>query len=86
VNARTDLALLYNDASVLENHHCSTSFFILRKAQCNILANMSHDDQVGLITHVASVNLQSRMSLPSIFNHACRFRQSSITHVASVNL
>eukprot|EP00727_Mastigamoeba_balamuthi_P003585 m51a1_g13223 hypothetical protein (699) ;mRNA; f:9-2592 len=28
--ARTDLALLYNDASVLENHHAATAFHVMR--------------------------------------------------------
>lgn len=40
VNTRHPLALLYNDSSVLENHHCSTAFGILEQEHCRILNNM----------------------------------------------
>jgi len=39
-NASTSLALLYNDVSVLEQHHCNEAFELLRKADCNILVNL----------------------------------------------
>ncbi|XP_015600255.1 uncharacterized protein LOC107270091 [Cephus cinctus] len=38
INARTELALRYNDISPLENHHCSVAFRILEAPECNILA------------------------------------------------
>ncbi|ESO83623.1 hypothetical protein LOTGIDRAFT_132989, partial [Lottia gigantea] len=41
INARTDLALRYNDISPLENHHCSVAFEILERKQCNIFRNLS---------------------------------------------
>lgn len=31
INARTELALRYNDISPLENHHCAVAFEILEK-------------------------------------------------------
>lgn len=31
INARTDLAIRYNDISPLENHHCAVTFQILDK-------------------------------------------------------
>ncbi|XP_038076096.1 high affinity cGMP-specific 3',5'-cyclic phosphodiesterase 9A-like [Patiria miniata] len=43
VNARTELALRYNDISPLENHHCSVAFQILEKPHCNIFKNMGHE-------------------------------------------
>lgn len=43
INAKTELALRYNDISPLENHHCSVAFEILEKQHCNILANLSKD-------------------------------------------
>ena len=43
VNARTKLALLYNDISPLENHHCSVAFEILGNNDVNILANVETD-------------------------------------------
>lgn len=40
INARTELALRYNDISPLENHHCSVAFRVLEAAECNILASL----------------------------------------------
>ena len=31
------LAMMYNDISVLENHHCATGFEILSRPECNLL-------------------------------------------------
>eukprot|EP01080_Neovahlkampfia_damariscottae_P007158 gene7158-11471_t len=44
VNAATELALLYNDISVLENHHCSMAFKLLKNSKANILESLSTDD------------------------------------------
>lgn len=33
INAKTDLALRYNDISPLENHHCAVAFGILSKVK-----------------------------------------------------
>lgn len=41
INARTELAVRYNDVSPLENHHCAVSFKILSQPECNIFANLS---------------------------------------------
>ncbi|XP_049284315.1 uncharacterized protein LOC125764280 isoform X2 [Anopheles funestus] len=43
INARTELALRYNDISPLENHHCSIAFRLLEHPECNIFRNMSKD-------------------------------------------
>ena len=43
INARTELALRYNDISPLENHHCSKAFEILEKPSCNIFCNLPKD-------------------------------------------
>jgi high affinity cGMP-specific 3',5'-cyclic phosphodiesterase 9 len=43
INAKTELALRYNDISPLENHHCSIAFEILERGHCNILANLTKD-------------------------------------------
>ncbi|XP_011495947.1 PREDICTED: uncharacterized protein LOC105360679 [Ceratosolen solmsi marchali] len=40
INARTELALRYNDISPLENHHCSVAFRVLEAPECNILASL----------------------------------------------
>ncbi|XP_034741507.1 high affinity cGMP-specific 3',5'-cyclic phosphodiesterase 9A [Etheostoma cragini] len=43
INARTELALRYNDISPLENHHCAVAFQILEKTESNIFRNVSMD-------------------------------------------
>lgn len=41
INSQSSLALLYNDQSVLENHHCSTAFQLMRKPSSNIFVGLS---------------------------------------------
>ncbi|XP_023031206.1 high affinity cGMP-specific 3',5'-cyclic phosphodiesterase 9A [Drosophila willistoni] len=43
INARTELALRYNDISPLENHHCSIAFRLLEHPECNIFKNFNRD-------------------------------------------
>lgn len=45
INSKSDLAILYNDQSVLENHHCSTAFRLMAKPGLNVLGYMSSNDQ-----------------------------------------
>ncbi|OXA43537.1 hypothetical protein Fcan01_21462 [Folsomia candida] len=44
VNTQTDLALLYNDRSVLENHHVSAAFRLLKEDDKSILANLKPEE------------------------------------------
>lgn len=45
LNARSDSAILYNDRSVLENHHVSAAYRLLQDdEEMNILSNLSKDD------------------------------------------
>jgi len=43
VNAKTPLALLYNDISVLENHHCYVAFRLMKEPDCNIVENLDSE-------------------------------------------
>ncbi|XP_053162446.1 high affinity cGMP-specific 3',5'-cyclic phosphodiesterase 9A isoform X4 [Hemicordylus capensis] len=43
INARTELALRYNDISPLENHHCAVAFHILAQPECNIFASVDQE-------------------------------------------
>uniref|UniRef100_A0A8C6PHB7 High affinity cGMP-specific 3',5'-cyclic phosphodiesterase 9A n=1 Tax=Nothobranchius furzeri TaxID=105023 RepID=A0A8C6PHB7_NOTFU len=43
INARTELAVRYNDISPLENHHCAVAFQIISLPECNIFANVNPD-------------------------------------------
>ena len=40
VNVESELALMYNDESVLENHHLAVAFKLLQETGCNILQNV----------------------------------------------
>jgi len=37
----SELALMYNDESVLENHHLAVAFKLLQSPKCNIFANLA---------------------------------------------
>lgn len=43
IKSKNPLALVYNDASVLENMHCSLLFQILSREECNILDTLNRD-------------------------------------------
>lgn len=44
INSSSELALQYNDQSVLENHHCSTAFRLMRDGRCNVFQSMTGHD------------------------------------------
>ena len=44
INARTELALTYNDSSCLETYHCSKLFNILKKDEVNIFEVLTNND------------------------------------------
>lgn len=58
----SELALLYSDQSVLEMHHLTTAFRLLRAAPCNIVANMSTADAKQFRSAVISVVLATDLS------------------------
>jgi len=41
---RSDVALLYNDKAVLENHHLSASFRLLKEDEHNILSTLKAEE------------------------------------------
>ena len=40
MDAESELALMYNDESVLENHHLAVAFKLLQDTGCNVLQNV----------------------------------------------
>lgn len=44
VACRSEVAILYNDRSVLENHHVSAAYRLMQEDEMNILVNLSKDD------------------------------------------
>lgn len=62
INKGTELALRYNDVSVLENHHCSTAFSILKRPHINLLEQLTVANRNELRKIVISSILATDMS------------------------
>ncbi|KAG8186448.1 hypothetical protein JTE90_012368 [Oedothorax gibbosus] len=62
VMSRSDTALLYNDRAVLENHHVSTAFRLMREDDCNILSHLSKEEYKEFRTLVIDMVLATDMS------------------------
>lgn len=43
INSKSDIAIRYNDISVLENHHLAASFAIMLQEDCNIFSNCTDE-------------------------------------------
>lgn len=67
INARTELAIRYNDISPLENHHCAVAFQILDKPENNIFVHMSTEQYKQLRTGVIELILATDMAKHSGF-------------------
>lgn len=64
---RSEVAILYNDRSVLENHHVSAAYRLMQEDEMNILVNLSKDDWRELRTLVIEMVMSTDMS--------CHFQQ-----------
>ncbi|XP_068263329.1 dual specificity calcium/calmodulin-dependent 3',5'-cyclic nucleotide phosphodiesterase 1A isoform X1 [Nyctibius grandis] len=62
VQTRSDVAILYNDRSVLENHHVSAAYRLMQEEEMNILANLTKDDWRELRSLVIEMVLSTDMS------------------------
>ena len=61
INASTELAITYNDASCLENYHCSKLFSILKKDETNIFEKLSINDYKDIRKRIISEILSTDM-------------------------
>ncbi|CAH2013296.1 unnamed protein product [Acanthoscelides obtectus] len=61
INAKTELAIRYNDISPLENHHCSVAFRILENEDCNIFKSFSSEEfkvvREGMIRSILATDM-----------------------------
>eukprot|EP01061_Rhynchopus_euleeides_P008574 TRINITY_DN17721_c0_g2_i1.p1 TRINITY_DN17721_c0_g2~~TRINITY_DN17721_c0_g2_i1.p1 ORF type:complete len:707 (+),score=225.19 TRINITY_DN17721_c0_g2_i1:248-2368(+) len=64
------LGVLYNDRSILENHHCSCVFELMRHPKFNILASLSDDQKKEVRDIIVELLLSTDMG-----NHAKIFNQ-----------
>ncbi|TRY64855.1 hypothetical protein DNTS_006188 [Danionella cerebrum] len=73
INARTDLAVRYNDISPLENHHCAVAFQILSLPECNIFANVDPEAykqiRQAIITLVLATDMARHGEILDSFKH-----------------
>ncbi|XP_055676666.1 high affinity cGMP-specific 3',5'-cyclic phosphodiesterase 9A [Lutzomyia longipalpis] len=71
INARTELALRYNDISPLENHHCSIAFRLLEHPDCNIFKNLSKDTfkeiREGIIRCILATDMARHNEIQAAF-------------------
>jgi len=61
-NTQSPLALLYNDTSVMENHHCSQVLSILHQKECNLFANLSPEVAKESRTRMVNIILATDMA------------------------
>lgn len=90
INAKTELALRYNDISPLENHHCSVAFRILENEDCNIFKSFSSEafKQVreGMIRCILATDMARHNEILSQFKEITpEFDYSNKAHVNSVS-
>ncbi|XP_025236819.1 high affinity cGMP-specific 3',5'-cyclic phosphodiesterase 9A [Theropithecus gelada] len=71
INARTELAVRYNDISPLENHHCAVAFRILAEPECNIFSNIPPDGfkqiRQGMITLILATDMARHAEIMDSF-------------------
>uniref|UniRef100_A0AAY4CR76 Phosphodiesterase n=1 Tax=Denticeps clupeoides TaxID=299321 RepID=A0AAY4CR76_9TELE len=62
INTNSELALMYNDASVLENHHLAVGFKLLQEENCDIFHNLSKKQRQSMRKMVIDMVLATDMS------------------------
>merc|ERR1719282_1979276 len=62
INTSSELALMYNDESVLENHHLAVAFKLLQNPDCDIFVNLSRKQKQTLRKMVIDMVLATDMS------------------------
>lgn len=67
IQTKSECAILYNDRSVLENHHISSVFRLMQDDELNIFINLTKDEFVELRALVIEMVLATDMS--------CHFQQ-----------
>ncbi|XP_068957412.1 dual specificity calcium/calmodulin-dependent 3',5'-cyclic nucleotide phosphodiesterase 1B isoform X5 [Petaurus breviceps papuanus] len=67
IQTKSECAILYNDRSVLENHHISSVFRMMQDDEMNIFINLTKDEFVELRSLVIEMVLATDMS--------CHFQQ-----------
>ncbi|KAI8835552.1 hypothetical protein BC829DRAFT_406306 [Chytridium lagenaria] len=61
--------ILYNDKSVLENHHLASAFTVLNKPDCNFLSHMPKAEFKSLREIIIEMNLSQHFVILSMFKN-----------------
>jgi len=67
-NTGSELALIHNDISILENHHCYVTFKLLQHPKLNILAHATTHDQKTIRKRVINCILHTDMALHATYH------------------
>ncbi|XP_070322923.1 high affinity cGMP-specific 3',5'-cyclic phosphodiesterase 9A isoform X3 [Odocoileus virginianus] len=91
INARTELAVRYNDISPLENHHCAVAFQILNQPECNIFSNVSPEGfkqiRQGMITLILATDMARHAEIMDSFKEKMEnFDYSNKEHVTLLKM
>ena len=62
INTSSELAIMYNDESVLENHHLAVAFKLLQNADCDIFVHLTRKQRQTLRKMVIDMVLATDMS------------------------
>jgi len=92
----SELAIMYNGVSILENYSAAYLFRILRKQKCNIFARFSENDmnklRTRLIDLILDTDAKNHFMLMTRFKHSMELKQvsrgllsSMILHVSDVS-
>ncbi|XP_060129536.1 high affinity cGMP-specific 3',5'-cyclic phosphodiesterase 9A isoform X3 [Zootoca vivipara] len=91
INARTELAVRYNDISPLENHHCAVAFQILAQPECNILSHVDKEQfkriRQGMITLILATDMARHAEILDAFKEILdKFDYSNEEHVTQLKM
>lgn len=62
MSADSELALMYNDSSVLENHHLAVGFKLLQEENCDIFQNLNKKQRQSLRKMVIDIVRPAQMT------------------------
>ncbi|TKC46022.1 hypothetical protein EI555_012564 [Monodon monoceros] len=90
INARTELAIRYNDISPLENHHCAVAFQILSQPECNIFSSVPAEGfkqiRQGVITLILATDMARHAEIMDSFKEKMEnFDYSNEEHMTLVS-
>ncbi|XP_042190487.1 high affinity cGMP-specific 3',5'-cyclic phosphodiesterase 9A isoform X6 [Callorhinchus milii] len=91
INARTELAVRYNDISPLENHHCAIAFEIYSQPERNIFSNIDSEAfkqiRQGVIALILATDMARHGEILDLFKQkADNFDFSNEEHVTCLKM